>query len=95
MEIIYDTDEKLLTPRPDETLLELCLRSNIALSHSCEAMGTCGTCRVIITSDVNKLPARNAIEQSVADDRDFAPEERLACQTQLKQNLSFRIPGDS
>lgn len=94
MEILYDTDEKVLTTGTASNLLELCLKHKLEISHSCEGMGSCGTCRVIITSDPKELPPRNSLEMLMAADRSFQPNERLACQTPLTKSLSFRLPGD-
>lgn len=92
MEIVYDTDEKVLTTSHQEDLLTLCLKHKIDISHSCEGMASCGTCRVIITQGVEKLPPRNSLEQEMADDRGFAKNERLACQLPLTSSFRFCLP---
>ena len=93
MEIRYDTEEKVLTPKRSENLLELCLENKVPISHSCEGMASCGTCCVLITSDTNTLPPRNELEQEMANDRNFRDEERLACQLELNSSFSFKLPG--
>lgn len=92
MKIIYDTDKKGLTPDREDNLLELCLNNKIELCHSCEGMASCGTCRVIITSDPSLLPERNSLEQDMASDRGFKDNERLACQLPLNTNFRFKLP---
>ena len=64
----------------EESLLELAIKNNIAIAHSCGGMGTCGTCRVEIQSPIADLAERNQIEQEMATDRAYAPQVRLACQ---------------
>ncbi len=75
----------------EESLLELALNKDIAIAHSCGGMGTCGTCRVEIKSDLSSLPARNEIEIEMANDRNFATEIRLACQMAPQPGLIARV----
>lgn len=78
----------------NDSLLELCIKHKIDINHSCEGMGSCGTCRVLIDEGLDGLPPRNEIEQEMADDRGFEPRERLACQLETLSGFSFTIPGD-
>lgn len=94
MAIIYDTDEKSLPIKKEENLLQLCLTHKIDISHECEGMASCGTCRVIIVEGIENLPERNELETEMAEDRIFKPEERLACQTSLNCSFRFRLPED-
>ena len=94
MKIIYDTEDLDLKVSEGQSLLEACLKNKVPIDHSCEGMGSCGTCRVIVTKDVDKLPERNMVEQEMADDRSFHPEERLACQLDLTNDLNFKLPKD-
>ncbi len=64
------------------SILETALALGVEIDHSCGANGTCGTCRVFVKmSGGESLPARDELEQEMADDRGFAEDERLACQT--------------
>ncbi len=74
------------------TVLELAERNGVKLNHSCGGMGSCGTCRVWIKSDLTPLPPRNEVEAQMAADRGFASEERLACQLLAFQGLCVQIP---
>lgn len=76
---------------PEQSLLDLALEHNIDLAHSCGGNATCGTCCVSIESDLSQLPARNELEQEMADDRGFTGDERLACQLQLKPEMQLRV----
>ncbi|MCB0390215.1 MAG: (2Fe-2S)-binding protein [Bdellovibrionales bacterium] len=73
-------------------LLDILQNHKIEISHSCGGMGTCGTCRVIVQSEVEKLPPRNEVEQEMAVDRGFSAEERLSCQLYVKEDLEIKIP---
>ncbi len=92
MKAHYVTEDICLEIKQGESFLQACKRSKIPLSHSCEGMASCGTCRVIITSPTEELPERNHLEQEMADDRGFGPEERLACQMEPNKDFSFKLP---
>jgi ferredoxin len=76
----------------EESVLEVALRNEIDIPHSCGGMGSCTTCRVIVVEHQGPLPKRNELEQDIADMRDFAPEERLSCQLPPLAGLVVRIP---
>ncbi|MEM7647169.1 MAG: 2Fe-2S iron-sulfur cluster-binding protein [Pseudomonadota bacterium] len=94
MPAVYDTEQQSLKPQKEESLLEVCLRENVPINHSCEGMGSCGTCRVIITQGTVFLPPRNMIEKEMADDRGFSETERLACQLPADVDCHFVLPED-
>ncbi len=74
------------------SVLELAISHRLPLEHSCGGMGTCGTCRVIVRSELEQLPPRTEVELEIANDREFEPRERLACQTQAVDGLEVEIP---
>ena len=92
MKIVYDTESLELKMKPGASLLELCLENGIPLSHSCQGMASCGTCRLIVTEGVETLPERNSLEQEMAQDRGFKPQERLACQLIPQGDIKFILP---
>ena len=94
MAIFYETEQQELKVKKEETLLEACLSNEIEIDHSCEGGASCGTCRVIITEGLEDIGQRNELEQDMADDRNFKPEERLACQISLKSSYKFKLPND-
>jgi len=94
MKIIYDTENLDLKIKDGSSLLDLCLSNKVPISHSCEGMASCGTCRVIITNGLSELPERNTLEQDMADDRGFKQEERLACQLDPKSSFRFKLPEE-
>lgn len=75
----------------DETVLDCANRSNIDINQSCGGMGTCGTCRIIVQSDLKLLPPPNEIEAEMMNDRGFAANERLACQLLAEDDLVVEI----
>ena len=94
MKVIYDTLDLEITTDKDSSLLELCIKNKIPISHSCEGMASCGTCRVIILSNIEKLPIRNELENDMAEDRNFKDNERLACQLIPECSFRFKLPED-
>ncbi len=76
----------------ESSVLEVALKNGIDIPHSCGAMGSCTTCRVLIERDVGGLPARNELEQDIADMREFSPAERLSCQLPPSAGLVVRLP---
>lgn len=74
------------------SVLEVALAAGIEIDHTCGGNGTCGTCRVWIESGNEKLGERNEVEQEMADDRGFAPQERLACQIPPIAGLIIKRP---
>lgn len=76
----------------ENSVLEVALKNNIEISHSCGAMGSCTTCRIIVESSPMPLPPRNELEQDIADMRGFADNERLSCQLEPIAGLVVRLP---
>ena len=73
-------------------MLEVALKNGLEIPHSCGAMGSCTTCRVIVVAAPTTLPARNDLEQDIAEMRGFADNERLSCQLPPLDDLVLRIP---
>jgi 2Fe-2S ferredoxin len=73
--------------QPGETLLEALISEGITIDHSCEGMGSCGTCRIYLNSP--ESVERNQIEREMAEEKSFEPKERLACQ--LIPNEDYKI----
>jgi 2Fe-2S ferredoxin len=92
--VFFIPSGKELKFTPGETVLEISEANRLGLAHSCGGMGSCGTCRVIVESDLARLPERTLIEQEMADDRGFQACERLACQLEAISGLRFRPVGD-
>lgn len=82
-----------VTPKElSRSLLDLAVRNKIPLNHSCGGGGSCGTCRVLVRQGGERLEPRGEVEQAMADDRGFAPHERLACQISPVVDLVVEIP---
>lgn len=75
----------------EETLLQLALTAQIPIFHECGGMGSCTTCRVLVLNGAAELPARNAVEQEMAEMKGFAENERLSCQLPPRAGLVVQI----
>lgn len=85
-------DDKIVSASHDESILQAVLRAKIDLDHSCGGMGTCGTCRIFVNSGLERFAERGELEQEIALDREFCPEERLACQNLALDKIEIRRP---
>jgi len=74
------------------SVLEVALKNELEISHSCGGMGSCTTCRVIVKSSPHGLPERNELEADIAEMRGFDSSERLACQLPPSPGLAVLIP---
>ena len=79
----------------DETLLQVAIRHDLPLNHTCGGFGTCGTCRVIVVEGLENLEDRNEIESEMAAERGFHSHERLACQCAPVAGLVLQIPDST
>lgn len=86
MRILILPDNQSVEASQDMTVLEALVRENIDIDHSCGGMGSCGTCRIFVASGANNLSARSEIELEMAQDRGFADDERLACQSIISKD---------
>lgn len=75
-----------------QSVLEVALKNDIDLGHSCGGMGSCTTCRVFIEAHREPLPPRGDLELEMVEGRGFADNERLACQLPPEDGMVVRIP---
>ncbi len=78
-----------------DNLLDSLNANMLSISQSCDANGTCTTCRVLILKGLENCGPRNDIESEIAEERKFSANERLACQTLIYGNIEIEIlnPG--
>lgn len=90
--VFFVSNQKSIEIGNSSTLLDVALSGEIDIGHSCGGMGSCGTCRVVVESDLAGLSERTEVETEMAEARGFAPQERLACQLEPKSGLRVRLP---
>jgi 2Fe-2S ferredoxin len=91
-EMTFLPQNKTVTLKEGDSVLETALRHKIPLAHSCGGMGSCTTCRVFVEKSVEPVNNRTEVELEIIEGRDFAPNERLSCQLDATHGLVVRIP---
>lgn len=86
---------QIISFKAEENLLDVLNANNISINQSCGANGSCTTCRVIVHSQKENFSSRSEIEIERAEERSFAENERLACQTYLLDSATIEIPEDN
>lgn len=74
-----------------ENLLDLLNANKVSIAQSCDGHGTCTTCRVLIHKGTEGCSPRTELEADRAIERGFANNERLACQTIVREDLEIEI----
>ena len=78
--------------KADENLLDVLNANKVSINQSCGGNGSCTTCRIFIHEGLKNVTARTLLEAEIAEERDFANNERLACQTCLLDSVTIEIP---
>ncbi len=71
------------------TILAAANRSGVPIGQSCGGEGACGWCRVRIVDGAANLEAPSARERSLMADKQFAADERAACQARVRGDCSI------
>ena len=70
-----------LQMRPEETVLEAALRSNLEIEHACEMSCACTTCHLLIREGFDSLAEASEEEEDMLDKAwGLEPVSRLGCQ---------------
>jgi len=75
-----------------QSVLEALTDAKFKMNSSCGGNGTCGTCRVLVSSESVIVPKMNDIETEFWSDRGKKAEERLSCQIEVPFNLKVKLP---
>jgi uncharacterized 2Fe-2S/4Fe-4S cluster protein (DUF4445 family) len=89
MKIILPTGKQIDVSR-DVSILESLKREGTYLNASCGGKGTCGKCRIIVTSGRAKSDSRMKLSREERDRGYF-----LACQSYPESDLAIDIPKES
>jgi ferredoxin len=74
-----------------DNLLDTLNANKVSISQSCDGNGSCTTCRVFILNGLESCSPRTEIEMERALERNFAVNERLACQTYINDKIEIEI----
>lgn len=88
--IHYLPDEKRIEVDEGEFILEASLRLKIPHTHVCGGLGRCSTCRVLVVEGLEHCGERSSAEKVISEQLHFTPAIRLACQTQVFDNVTVR-----
>jgi adenylate cyclase len=83
-------DQREIDCPENSTILNATLAAHINHVHACGGQAKCSTCRVSIMAGIENCNPRNEAEQKMADRLNFPADIRLACQTNIKGNISIR-----
>jgi len=92
VEIYFFDEDKLVTGKPGDTLLELALENDIEIDHACGGVCACSTCHVKIDEGMELLSEQEDEEADQLDEaRDVALNSRLSCQCTILEGAQGRI----
>lgn len=83
-------EQQEITCPEDSSILKATLAAHINHAHACGGQAKCSTCRVSIMEGIENCNPRNEAEQKMADRLNFPADVRLACQTNIKGDISIR-----
>jgi len=89
-EIYSKTDNVAIPDIGDRTILQTTLDAGINHTHVCGGNARCSTCRIYILEGLENCLPRNEREQRIADKLGFPDHIRLACQTRVKGDITFK-----
>lgn len=72
------------------TLLAASAKASVPLPHRCGGHARCGTCRVTILEGAEHLSDRGAAETRVLKALKAEPDQRLACQSWAKGDVTCK-----
>lgn len=85
--IPYDTSIEV---RAGESLIEAAMDAGVHINASCGGGGVCGKCRVVVEEGESACEQTDKLTQEEYDGG-----WRLACKTEVRDNLTVRIPMES
>ena len=73
----------------ETALLAASAKAGVPLNHRCGGHARCGTCLVTVTEGAEHLSEMGAAERRVLDVLKAGPEQRLACQTWARGDVTL------
>lgn len=83
-------DNLLVEILPGESILDAALRAGIAHTNACGGDGECTTCRIYVVDGVENCTERTRREERHSERLGFDDAVRLACQTQVTDDVVVR-----
>ena len=86
---------QVIEARPDESVLDVALRSGIKMQNDCGASISCGTCQILIKTGPQNLSSQGLLERSVLrSQKNVKDHSRLACQSKVVGDVSVEIVNE-
>ena len=82
--------EKEIEVAENKSILECSLQSGIPHTHVCGGNARCTTCRIFVLEGLENCSERNEKEKLVAEKHRLEPRIRLACQTEIKGDITCK-----
>ena len=94
--IIKNLDNRLIASNDSsQPALNIIHDHQIDWMHACGAKGRCTTCKLIVLEGMEGLSEMTAAETKFKDMGRLKPNERLACQTQLLDNIEVKVAEEN
>jgi Na+-transporting NADH:ubiquinone oxidoreductase subunit F len=91
VKITINSGKKVLTVNGGDTLLSTLASNKIFIPSACGGKGTCGTCKVKVTTDIGDyLPT----EIPLLEKEEINSNIRLSCQIKVKKDIEIEIPDE-
>ena len=87
-------DKRIRIEEVGRTLLGTILMASVDMMHSCGGKGRCTTCKVIVEKGGDSLSPLSAFEKKCLELGHIRVDERLACQVEMMDSLTIRIPEE-
>jgi uncharacterized 2Fe-2S/4Fe-4S cluster protein (DUF4445 family) len=88
--VVFLPHQREITVEDGQSLIRAALEAGVHVNASCGGEGICGKCRVIVESGT----VQGGVSEKL-DANDVQNGIRLACQAEVKSDLTIRIPVDS
>ena len=88
--VIFQTENKQVTVKDGDTLLNAAQRAAIPLNASCNGKGACGKCKLVVISGNTKSEATSLLSQDEKD-KNYV----LACKTTIHGDVTVHIPEET
>jgi uncharacterized 2Fe-2S/4Fe-4S cluster protein (DUF4445 family) len=92
---LYDGSKRIIKIRKGETILSCLQENNIPINAICGGLGKCGKCKIKIIDGKNKTSSLSQNEEKILTKEDIKNFLRLACQSEVKNDLNIEIPYSS
>ncbi|AQQ71806.1 Na(+)-translocating NADH-quinone reductase subunit F [Limihaloglobus sulfuriphilus] len=93
LRVIFQPSGRNVFVLPGTKIVEAAGRAGININMPCGGQGTCGKCRIQITSEEKTIPCQ--IEEDIFSREELKMGWRLACQTSVQNNMTVYIPDES